>query len=78
VSTAQILPTDDHVLAEGRIMEVLSEQCAGWLEGYLLTGRHDSFPAMRHSSTLSIRCSTSTEVAQDHRALFRGGALSPR
>ena len=40
-STAKILPTDDHVGPEGRVMEMLSEhQCEGWLEGYLLTGRH--------------------------------------
>lgn len=43
-STAEILPTDDHVSAEGRVMEVLSEHlCQGWLEGYLLTGRHGFF-----------------------------------
>ncbi len=41
---AQILPTDDHVSADGRVMEVLSEHmCQGWLEGYLLTGRHGLF-----------------------------------
>ena len=35
---------DDHVSAEGRVMEVLSEHnCEGWLEGYLLTGRHGLF-----------------------------------
>jgi xylulose-5-phosphate/fructose-6-phosphate phosphoketolase len=38
------LPTDDHLAPEGRVMEVLSEhQCQGWLEGYLLTGRHGIF-----------------------------------
>ncbi len=43
-STAQILPTDDHVAPDGRVMEVLSEHlCQGWLEGYLLTGRHGFF-----------------------------------
>ena len=37
-------PTDDHLLPEGRVLEVLSEhQCQGWLEGYLLTGRHGLF-----------------------------------
>ena len=41
---AQILPADDHVSRDGRVMEVLSEhQCQGWLEGYLLTGRHGFF-----------------------------------
>ena len=43
-STAEVLPTDDHVSPEGRVMEVLSEHmCQGWLEGYLLTGRHGFF-----------------------------------
>jgi xylulose-5-phosphate/fructose-6-phosphate phosphoketolase len=38
------IPLDDHVSAEGRVMEVLSEHnCQGWLEGYLLTGRHGVF-----------------------------------
>ena len=41
---ADLLPTDDHLARDGRIMEVLSEhQCQGWLEGYLLTGRHGFF-----------------------------------
>ena len=43
-STAEIVPGDDHVSPEGRVMEMLSEhQCQGWLEGYLLTGRHGFF-----------------------------------
>lgn len=43
-STAEIVPSDDHVAADGRVMEILSEhQCEGWLEGYLLTGRHGFF-----------------------------------
>jgi xylulose-5-phosphate/fructose-6-phosphate phosphoketolase len=43
-STAEILPTDDHVAPDGRVIEMLSEhQCEGWLEGYLLTGRHGFF-----------------------------------
>jgi xylulose-5-phosphate/fructose-6-phosphate phosphoketolase len=43
-STAEILPDDDHVAPDGRVMEMLSEhQCEGWLEGYLLTGRHGFF-----------------------------------
>jgi xylulose-5-phosphate/fructose-6-phosphate phosphoketolase len=41
---AEILPTDVSLGPEGRVMEVLSEhQCEGWLEGYLLTGRHGLF-----------------------------------
>jgi xylulose-5-phosphate/fructose-6-phosphate phosphoketolase len=40
----EILPTDDHLATDGRVMEVLSEHmCQGWLEGYLLTGRHGFF-----------------------------------
>ncbi len=43
-STAAVLPTDEHVSPDGRVMEMLSEhQCQGWLEGYLLTGRHGFF-----------------------------------
>lgn len=43
-SEAEILPNDDHVGRNGRVMEVLSEHmCQGWLEGYLLTGRHGFF-----------------------------------
>jgi xylulose-5-phosphate/fructose-6-phosphate phosphoketolase len=39
-----VLKTDDHVSHDGRVMEVLSEHlCQGWLEGYLLTGRHGFF-----------------------------------
>ena len=39
-----ILPTDDSLHPEGRVMEILSEHlCQGWLEGYLLTGRHGFF-----------------------------------
>ena len=38
------LPTDEHLAPSGRVMEVLSEHlCEGWLEGYLLTGRHGLF-----------------------------------
>lgn len=42
--TAEIIESDDHISADGRVMEVLSEHlCQGWLEGYLLTGRHGLF-----------------------------------
>jgi xylulose-5-phosphate/fructose-6-phosphate phosphoketolase len=41
---AERLPTDDHLARDGRVVEMLSEhQCQGWLEGYLLTGRHGFF-----------------------------------
>jgi xylulose-5-phosphate/fructose-6-phosphate phosphoketolase len=43
-SMASIADTDEHVAPDGRVMEVLSEhQCQGWLEGYLLSGRHGMF-----------------------------------
>ncbi len=43
-STGTILPGDDHLAPDGRVMEVLSEHlCQGWLEGYVLTGRHGLF-----------------------------------
>jgi xylulose-5-phosphate/fructose-6-phosphate phosphoketolase len=41
---ADTLPEDDHLSLDGRVMEILSEHtCQGWLEGYLLTGRHGLF-----------------------------------
>jgi xylulose-5-phosphate/fructose-6-phosphate phosphoketolase len=40
----EVIASDDHLAADGRVMEMLSEhQCEGWLEGYLLTGRHGIF-----------------------------------
>ena len=41
---AETFPYDDHLSPDGRVMEILSEHtCQGWLEGYLLTGRHGLF-----------------------------------
>jgi xylulose-5-phosphate/fructose-6-phosphate phosphoketolase len=41
---AEILPEDENLSSDGRVMEILSEHtCEGWLEGYLLTGRHGLF-----------------------------------
>ena len=41
---AEVVPNDEFLAHSGRVMEVLSEhQCEGWLEGYLLTGRHGLF-----------------------------------
>ncbi len=41
---AERLPSDEHLARDGRVMEILSEHtCQGWLEGYLLTGRHGLF-----------------------------------
>ena len=43
-TTAEIIPGDENLAPDGRVMEMLSEhQCEGWLEGYLLTGRHGFF-----------------------------------
>src|ERR1051325_6466317 len=40
----ELVPTDENLAPEGRVLEVLSEHlCQGWLEGYLLTGRHGLF-----------------------------------
>ena len=60
-STAESDPLDQHVAPDGRVMEFLSEHmCQGWLEGYLLTGRHGFFSCYEPSSTSWTRCSTST------------------
>ncbi|MEV5607571.1 phosphoketolase family protein [Streptomyces sp. NPDC052225] len=41
---ARTVATDEHLARDGRVMEILSEHlCQGWLEGYLLTGRHGLF-----------------------------------
>ena len=41
---ARTIPGDDHLAPDGRVMEILSEHtCQGWLEGYLLSGRHGFF-----------------------------------
>ncbi len=43
-TTGKIISIDDHLSPDGRVMEVLSEHlCQGWLEGYVLTGRHGVF-----------------------------------
>jgi xylulose-5-phosphate/fructose-6-phosphate phosphoketolase len=42
--SAEVIAGDDHLAPDGRVMEVLSEHlCEGWLEGYILTGRHGLF-----------------------------------
>ena len=71
------VPTDEHLAPTGRVMEVLSEHmCQGWLEGYLLTGRHGFFPATRPSSTSSTPCSISMRNGLKLRRIFRGGVQS--
>ncbi|MFA5865546.1 MAG: phosphoketolase family protein [Phycisphaerae bacterium] len=48
-----IIPTDEHLSTSGRVMEILSEHtCEGWLEGYILTGRHGLFPCYEAFSTI--------------------------
>jgi len=48
------IPTDDHVSPDGRVMEVLSEHlCEGWLEGYLLTGRHGLYASYEAFAMIS-------------------------
>jgi len=48
------LPIDDHVAPNGRVMEILSEHlCEGWLEGYLLTGRHGLFASYEAFAMIS-------------------------
>jgi len=45
VYLGETLPSDEFLASDGRVMEILSEHlCQGWLEGYLLTGRHGLFP----------------------------------
>jgi xylulose-5-phosphate/fructose-6-phosphate phosphoketolase len=58
-SVEKILATDDHLSPDGRVMEVLSEHlCEGWLEGYLLTGRHGLFATYEAFSMVSASMTT--------------------
>ncbi|GHO68217.1 putative phosphoketolase [Ktedonobacter sp. SOSP1-52] len=53
-SVETTMANDDHIAADGRVMEVLSEHlCQGWLEGYLLTGRHGIFATYEAFSMVS-------------------------
>jgi xylulose-5-phosphate/fructose-6-phosphate phosphoketolase len=61
---------DDHVAPDGRVMEVLSEHlCEGWLEGYLLTGRHGLFATYEAfamvSASMTVQHAKWLEHAQD-------------
>jgi len=52
-SVGKIIDIDDHIAPDGRVMEVLSEHmCEGWLEGYILTGRHGIFPCYEAFATI--------------------------
>jgi xylulose-5-phosphate/fructose-6-phosphate phosphoketolase len=64
------LPTDDHVAPDGRVMEILSEHnCQGWLEGYLLTGRHGLFATYEAfamvSASMTVQHTKWLEAASD-------------
>jgi xylulose-5-phosphate/fructose-6-phosphate phosphoketolase len=64
------LSTDDHVSPDGRVMEILSEHnCEGWLEGYLLTGRHGLFATYEAfamvSASMAVQHTKWLEAAAD-------------
>jgi xylulose-5-phosphate/fructose-6-phosphate phosphoketolase len=65
-----ILDIDDHVAHDGRVMEILSEHnCQGWLEGYLLTGRHGLFASYEAfamvSASMTVQHAKWLESARD-------------
>src|SRR5918996_5552958 len=65
-----LVATDDHVSPDGRVMEILSEHnCQGWLEGYLLTGRHGLFASYEAfamvSASMTVQHSKWLEAARD-------------
>jgi xylulose-5-phosphate/fructose-6-phosphate phosphoketolase len=69
---APTIPIDDHVSPHGRVMEVLSEHlCEGWLEGYLLTGRHGLFATYEAfamvSASMTVQHTKWLEAARDLR-----------
>jgi xylulose-5-phosphate/fructose-6-phosphate phosphoketolase len=67
-----VLATDDHVSPNGRVMEVLSEHnCQGWLEGYLLTGRHGLF------ATYEAFAMVSASMTVQHAKWLEEGAKLP-
>jgi xylulose-5-phosphate/fructose-6-phosphate phosphoketolase len=65
-----IVDIDDHVAPDGRVMEILSEHnCQGWLEGYVLTGRHGLFASYEAfamvSASMTVQHSKWLEAARD-------------
>ena len=67
-------PDDDHVTPDGRVMEVLSEHnCQGWLEAYLLSGRHGCSPRTRPSRWSPRRWQSSTPSGWKRHASWSGG-----
>ncbi|MGY0036453.1 phosphoketolase [Pedobacter sp. NJ-S-72] len=70
----EIIPIDDKLAPDGRVMEVLSEHlCEGWLEGYILTGRHGLFPCYEAFVTI-----VDSMVSQHAKWLKTAGELSWR
>src|SRR5438094_484757 len=66
------IANDDHVAPDGRVMEVLSEHlCEGWLEGYLLTGRHGLF------ATYEAFAMVSASMAVQHTKWLEAGIALP-
>ena len=80
VWVADSYPWDDHLAPDGRVMEMLSEhQCQGWLEGYLLTGRHGFFScyeAFIHIIELDVQ--SARQVAEGLLITFHGDGLLAR
>ena len=75
---AETLPVDENLSQTGRVMEVLSEHmCQGWLEGYLLTGRHGFFScyeafihiidSMANQHAKWLKVTRADSLAQAHR-----------
>jgi xylulose-5-phosphate/fructose-6-phosphate phosphoketolase len=65
-----LIDIDDHVAHDGRVMEILSEHnCQGWLEGYLLTGRHGLFASYEAfamvSASMTVQHAKWLEAARD-------------
>jgi xylulose-5-phosphate/fructose-6-phosphate phosphoketolase len=65
-----VIAIDDHVAPDGRVMEILSEHnCQGWLEGYLLTGRHGLFASYEAfamvSTSMTVQHAKWLEAARD-------------
>ena len=78
-SLGDLVPIDEHLAPVGRVMEVLSEHlCQGWLEGYLLTGRHGLFTC--YEAFIHIVDSMFNQHAKwlSSPATFRGGGRSRR
>ena len=72
-------PIDDHLSPDGRVMEVLSEHlCQGWLEGYLLTGRHGLFATYEaFAMVVRVDDGAARQVAGGGRSSFPGASPSP-